>query len=256
MNTEQRRTQIIEQLCEAGSVRVDALSKQFNVSTVTIRTDLRLLEKQGCAICFYGGAKLNQQFVFDRSLRDKDLINSQLKKRIAESAANLVNEGDKIILDSGSTISQMVPFIQDKSLIVLTNALNIAFELSQNENIELLVTGGSLRRKSWSLYGSLAEQQLQQYRFDKLFLGVDGFDLKNGLTTPNLMEAQLNQLMCRVAREIIVVTDSSKFDRTSFCTIQEAFHIDRVVTDEGIPDSYHHALIQQGIDVLIVSETD
>ncbi|MFC0180211.1 transcriptional repressor AgaR [Thorsellia kenyensis] len=252
MTCSERRRFILEQLCESGSVKVEKLSKHFNVSTVTIRNDLRSLEQQGCAICFYGGAKLNQQFAFERTLNDKDAINKQLKKRIANKASTLINDGDKIILDSGSTVSQIVPFIQNKSLIILTNALNIAFELSQFENIELLVTGGHLSHKSWSLYGSLSEDLLQQYRFDKLFLGVDGFDIKNGLTTPNLMEAQLNKLMCRVANEIIVVTDSSKFNRTSFCNISDLNQVNKVITDEKIPDLYHAMLLDSGIEVLIV----
>lgn len=252
INTLKRRELIIDQLCREGSVRVEDLSGQYDVSSVTIRNDLRFLEKSGCAVRAYGGAKLNKQFVFDRPLRDKGRINRDVKYSIACAAAALVNDGDSIILDSGSTISQMVTHLQGKQeLVVMTNALNIAFELASNEQVDLMVIGGSVRRKSWSLYGPSAEQHLRQYRFDKLFLGVDGFDLVSGITTPNPGEAQLNRAMCDVAREVIAVADASKFGRTSFCMIREIGQIQKLVTDSGIPHQYRRSLEDFGVEVII-----
>ncbi|MGV8577756.1 XRE family transcriptional regulator, partial [Pseudomonas aeruginosa] len=114
-------------------------------------------------------------------------------------AAGYVRDGDALILDSGSTTTQIVPFLKGRrDLVVMTNALNIAYELSGNDGVEVMVLGGSVRRNSYSLYGPAAEQQLRQYRFDKLFLGVDGFDLSAGITTPHPGEAHLNRVMCEV----------------------------------------------------------
>ncbi|KAA8998089.1 DeoR/GlpR transcriptional regulator [Affinibrenneria salicis] len=252
INTARRRELIIDQLCREGTVRVEQLSGQFGVSTVTIRSDLRHLEKCGCAVRAYGGAMLNKQFVFDRPLQDKGRINRDVKYSIACAAAALVNDGDAIILDSGSTTSLMAQQLMGKNdLVVMTNALNIAFELANNEQVDLMVVGGSVRRKSWSLYGPAAEQHIRQYRFDKLFLGVDGFDLTGGITTPNPGEAQLNRAMCDVAREVIAVADASKFGRTSFCMIREIGQIQRLVTDSRIPEDYLHALHDLGVDVII-----
>ncbi|MOA00207.1 Glucitol operon repressor [compost metagenome] len=233
-------------------MRVEQLSAQFSVSSVTIRSDLRQLEKSGCAVRAYGGAMLNKQFAFDRPLQDKGRINRDVKYAIACAAAELVNDGDAIILDSGSTTSQMAQqLVGKKDLVVMTNALNIAFELANNEQVDLMVVGGSVRRKSWSLYGPAAEQHMRQFRFDKLFLGVDGFDLLSGITTPDPGEAQLNRAMCDVAREVIAVADASKFGRTSFCMIREIGQIQRLVTDSRIPESYLHALNHLGVDVII-----
>jgi DeoR family transcriptional regulator of aga operon len=252
INTVKRRELIIDQLCREGSVRVEQLSAQFSVSSVTIRSDLRQLEKSGCAVRAYGGAMLNKQFAFDRPLQDKGRINRDVKFAIACAAAELVNDGDAIILDSGSTTSQMAQqLVGKKDLVVMTNALNIAFELANNEQVDLMVVGGSVRRKSWSLYGPAAEQHMRQFRFDKLFLGVDGFDLLSGITTPDPGEAQLNRAMCDVAREVIAVADASKFGRTSFCMIREIGQIQRLVTDSCIPESYLHALKHLGVDVII-----
>lgn len=252
INTVKRRELIIDQLCREGSVRVEQLSAQFSVSSVTIRSDLRQLEKSGCAVRAYGGAMLNKQFAFDRPLQDKGRINRDVKYAIACAAAELVNNGDAIILDSGSTTSQMAQqLVGKKDLVVMTNALNIAFELANNEQVDLMVVGGSVRRKSWSLYGPAAEQHMRQFRFDKLFLGVDGFDLLSGITTPDPGEAQLNRAMCDVAREVIAVADASKFGRTSFCMIREIGQIQRLVTDSRIPENYLHALNHLGVDVII-----
>jgi DeoR family transcriptional regulator of aga operon len=252
INTVKRRELIIDQLCREGSVRVEQLSAQFSVSSVTIRSDLRQLEKSGCAVRAYGGAMLNKQFAFDRPLQDKGRINRDVKYAIACAAAQLVNDGDAIILDSGSTTSQMAQqLVGKKDLVVMTNALNIAFELANNEQVDLMVVGGSVRRKSWSLYGPAAEQHMRQFRFDKLFLGVDGFELLSGITTPDPGEAQLNRAMCDVAREVIAVADASKFGRTSFCMIREIGQIQRLVTDSRIPENYLHALNHLGVDVII-----
>ncbi|ELM3735187.1 DeoR/GlpR transcriptional regulator [Edwardsiella piscicida] len=252
IDTVRRREQIIDRLCLEGSVRVEHLRHHFGVSSVTIRNDLRYLEQRGCALRSYGGAMLNQQFVFDRPLQDKGRLNRDVKSRIAARAAELVQDGDTLILDSGSTTAQIAPFLKaHRHLVVVTNALNIACELTGYEQIDVLVLGGSVRPNSYSLYGQAAEQQLRQYHFDRLFLGVDGFDLRCGITTPHAGEAQLNRVMCDVASEIIAVVDASKFGRKSFCTIRGAAQIHRVITDSRIPEGYHRALCDLGVEVII-----
>jgi DeoR family transcriptional regulator, aga operon transcriptional repressor len=108
-----------------------------------------------------------------------------------------------------------------------------------------------VRSASWSIDGPTAEQHIRQYRFDKLFLGVDGFDLTSGITTPQLGEAQINRAMCDVSREIIAVADSSKFGRTSFCLIREVERIHRLVTDSAISEQYVRALEKMGVEIII-----
>ncbi|HBC6240390.1 TPA: DeoR/GlpR transcriptional regulator [Citrobacter freundii] len=250
-----RREQIIDLLCDQGSVRVEPLSVHFGVSSVTIRNDLRYLEQKGCVMRSYGGAVLNQHFALDRPLQDKDRLNRDVKTRIAEKAASFVKYGDTLILDSGSTTTLIPPMLKNRrDLVVMTNALNIAWELANFERVDVMILGGNVRQSVYSLYGPSAEHQLRQYRFDKLFLGVDGFCLEAGITTPHPGEAHLNQVMCEVAQEVTVVADSSKFGRKSFCMISEISGIDRVITDSGIPENYHRTLIQLGVDVVIADE--
>lgn len=256
MTSAERRQKIMAHICSHGSGKVDEFVAQYNVSAVTIRHDLNVLEREGCVFRCYGGATLNPNFAFDQPLYRKDQLNRSAKQSIAQVAASLIQDGEAVILDSGTTIGLMPQYLTNKKhLVVMTNALNTAYQLSQFDNIDLHVVGGSLRRASCSLTGNHGEQQIRSYLFDKLFLGVDGFDLQAGVTTPDNQEAQVNRAMCDVARQVIAVTDSSKFGRKSFCMIRAANQIDVLVTDSNIPYATHQALIEMGVDVIIADET-
>ncbi|MCG6410186.1 DeoR family transcriptional regulator [Vibrio fluvialis] len=251
MTSAERRQRIMSHIQQHGSGKVDDFALTFNVSAVTIRHDLNVLEKEGCVFRCYGGANLNPNFAFDQPLHRKDQLNRTTKQMIALAAAQLISDGEAVILDSGSTIALMPQHLTQKKLVVMTNALNTAYQLSHNDNVELHVIGGSLRRASCSLTGHHGEQHIRSYLFDKLFLGVDGFDLNAGITTPDSHEAQVNRAMCDVARQVIAVTDSSKFGRKSFCLIRAANQIDVLVTDSLIPHATHQALLGMGVDVII-----
>lgn len=251
MTSTERRQRIMSHIQQHGSGKVDDFALTFNVSAVTIRHDLNVLEKEGCVFRCYGGANLNPNFAFDQPLHRKDQLNRTTKQMIALAAARLIGDGEAVILDSGSTIALMPQHLTQKKLVVMTNALNTAYQLSHNDNVELHVIGGSLRRASCSLTGHHGEQHIRSYLFDKLFLGVDGFDLHAGITTPDSHEAQVNRAMCDVARQVIAVTDSSKFGRKSFCLIRAANQIDVLVTDSLIPHATHQALLEMGVDVII-----
>ncbi|WED24954.1 DeoR/GlpR family DNA-binding transcription regulator [Vibrio sp. JC009] len=250
--TTQRREEILTHIQENGIGYVEDFARKYQVSSVTVRNDLNVLEKRGCIVRCYGGATINKHFAFDRSLKEKGLLQADLKSQIAKKAVDLIQDGDSIILDSGSTtdkIAQQLP--SDKALVVMTNALNIAYRLTSYENIEVMITGGTVRKNAFSLHGENAEEQLAKYRFDKLFLGVDGFDMDLGITTPHKGEALVNRAMCKVAKTIIAVCDSSKLDRKSFCIIATLEDIDVLITDSGISQHYVDALVAHGVEVII-----
>jgi len=256
INTVQRREKIIELVCDSGSVSVSKLSRLFSVSTVTIRNDLSHLEDKGCLFRYYGGAIINKQFAFDKPLQFKRRINSSNKNMIAQCAADLVQDGDHIILDSGSTTALMVPYLKNKrDLIVMTNALNIAYDLAANTDIEVLVAGGNVRKNTYSISGPIVEQLLKMYHFNKLFLGIDGIDLDAGITTPNFDEALVNKAMCHASEQIIAVTDATKFGRKSFCLIERIENIHCLVTDSHIPDNYLSALQEKNINIILADKT-
>lgn len=251
-NTTQRREAILQLLTRQGAVQVTDLVQSFGVSPVTIRSDLSALEAQGLATRSHGGATLTRTPPPEQSIRQKDGINQQQKDRIGALAASLVHEGDNIIIDSGTTTISLARHLRDASNVtVMTNGLNIAWELAESPGVELLLTGGQLRKQSLSFQGSQAEATLAAYNFDTLFLGVDGLDMQFGVTTHHEPEASLNHKMVERAKKIIVLTDASKFGRVSLHRIVQLDRIHTIITDAGISPEYREGLQKLGIELLI-----
>lgn len=252
-STVERRDKIIQKIQSEGSVRVDELSEEFDVSTVTIRNDLDFFENKGLIHRTYGGALLLNNVYQDPSIEEKKKIHVEEKRRIGEYAAGLVKNGETIILDSGSTTREIALRIKEKqNLTVMTNAINIALELAGASELQVMLTGGVLRDKSYSLVGPEAERTMQNYYFDKLFLGADGMDFEHGLTTSNPLEAQLNRIMVKKSNKVIAVMDSSKFGRHSFSYICDLNPIDTVITDKKITPDFEEKLEKRDINVIKV----
>jgi len=252
-STVERRDDIIQVLYDQGRVRVDELSDQFSVTTVTIRNDLDFLEKKGILHRTHGGAILRKNVYEDPTLEEKQELHNEEKQRIGQKAVELIKDGDSILLDSGTTTREIARRLSDTdNLTIMTNAINIAFELVSKNNINVMITGGTVRSESYSLVGPDAESVISNYYFDKLFLGVDGLDLRQGLTTPNPMEAQLNRLMVERAQEVIAVTDSSKLGRHSFSYICGLESISTIITDTNISSEFEKSLQRKDIEVIKV----
>lgn len=247
-----RRAKIIEELQENGKVDVSVLSKNYSVSEVTIRNDLIQLEQKGMLIRTRGGALRQESVSTDFALSEKRRRNFKVKQLIGKKAAELVQDGETIIFDSGTTTMEVARNLSGYSdLTVITNALNIAASLTGNPACRVIMLGGLLRIKSLSLVGSQAEENLRNYSCDKLYLGVDGIESGYGLTTPNIEEAHLNRIMIDVVKEVILVTDSSKFQRRSFAFITPIEKVNTIVTDEGIPEEEYKILKEMGIKIIL-----
>jgi len=250
--TIERRAKIIEMLENDGQVTVPRLSKLFNVSAVTIWNVLDQLESKEMLVRSRGGALRINRVGIDYQLDVKSKKHTKEKQLIGIKAAELINEEDTIILDSGTTTLEVAKNLSNfQDLTVITNALNIAGHLVNFPNVKLIIPGGSLRKNSLSLIGAAAEEGFKHYYCDKLFLGVDGIDSTNGISTPNVEECHINQVMIKLAKEIIVVTDSSKFFRRSFALISPIDKIHTVITDSNIPDDEHQKLVNRGLRVII-----
>lgn len=247
---------ILAHLEKNGQVNVNALSESLGVSSVTIRNDLEQLEKKNMLLRARGGAmKFTQPYVgLDYPLSDKQKKHLLEKQEIGKRAAGLIEEGNTIILDSGSTTFELAKNLSKfENLTVITNAINIANYLSKHKNINVIVPGGILRRNSVSLVGMLAEKGFKNYFCDILFIGVDGFDISHGISTPNNEEAQLNQIMIEISRRVIVVADSSKFQRRAFAFIAGIEKIHAIITDSGVSEENKNKLESMGIEVIIVA---
>src|SRR5207302_4338497 len=173
----------------------------------------------------------------ETTLREKDKLRRQEKLRIAECAAGKVKEGQVLILDSGTTTTAIARALRHfQNLTIITNAVNIAAELAGTA-VEVILTGSTLRKNSFSLVGPIAEETLHRLSADLLFLGVDGFDVHFGLSTPNLLESKVNRVMVEVAKKTIAVCDGSKFGRRSLSLIAPTSALQEVITDRGAPKS-------------------
>lgn len=253
MLNEERRRAIVDLVNREGRVLVGDLSRRFQTSQVTIRKDLELLHEQGQLHRSHGGALPAQDGALeDPTLREKEQLHRKEKLRIATAAARLVKEGQVVILDSGTTTTAIARALRGyRNLTIITNALNIAAELS-GTTIDVILTGGTLRKNSFSLVGPIAEETLRHLNADLLFLGVDGFDVHYGLSTPNLLESKVNRVMVEVAKHRIAVCDSSKFGRRSLSLIVPTSALHEVITDHGVPKSDLSALKKSGIEVTLV----
>jgi len=250
---EERRRLILQILNHDGRVLVGALAKQFRTSQVTIRKDLDILQAHGRIHRTHGGAlPARESALEDPTLREKEKLHRKEKLQIAAAAARLVREGQVVILDSGTTTTAIARALREfENLTIITNAVNIAAELS-GSSLEVILTGGTLRKNSFSLVGPIAEETLRRLNADILFLGVDGFDVHYGLSTPNLLEAKVNRAMIDVARVAVAVCDSSKFGRRSLSSIAPLSAVHHVITDRGISKPDLAALKKTGIQVTLV----
>jgi DeoR family transcriptional regulator, aga operon transcriptional repressor len=248
--TLERRAKILELLDKQGQIRVGEMKEMFGVSEVTIRNDLDKLEEKGLLIKTRGGAIQTQRVRFDYEFNKELTLFLKEKQAIGKKAAELVKEKDTIILDSGTTTLEVARNLTHMNdLTIITNGINIAYELSRFPNLKIVMLGGSLRQSSLSLIGPIAEDNLKNLFCDKVFLGVNGIDSKYGLFTTHIEDASLNRLMITMSKEVIVVTDSSKFLKRSFSIVAPISSIDILVTDANIPKDELRDLNNAGVSV-------
>ncbi len=253
-DTSNRRQRISAMLQENGSVQVLPLSDMFGVSTQTIRKDLFYLEGRGIATRSYGGAISSAVvgLATETAVEAKRTIHTLEKERIGKHAASLVMPGDSIVLDSGTTTALIARYLPDsEDITVVTNDFGVLSELVNKLHIKIVMLGGGLRRKNMAFYGAQTEAAMSGLFVDKLFLGVDGFDMEKGITTHHESEALLNRTMANMARQIIAVTDSSKFGRMCLHKIIGISELDMLITDKAADDSLVKGTRALGVNVVI-----
>jgi len=251
---DQRRRKILDLLEQEGQITVRELVDRFSISAVTVRSDLDSLNATGAIVRSHGGAVRQAEAIRDYPLRLKASLHRAEKTQIGRAAASLIQPGEVIILDSGTTTTEIARQLKARSvhgITVITNAMNVISELVEAQGISVVGIGGVLRPVSLSFVGPQAEAMLQDIHADRLFLAVDGFDLELGPTTPDVLEAHLNSLMITSAKEVTLVADSSKLGRRSVSKICEIGAIHRLITDSKAPESFVEALRSRGIEVIL-----
>lgn len=252
MTKEERQAMIMEMLLKQGSVLVVDLTTELNVSSVTIRKDLTELEKANKLYRNHGKAILMNPFANNRSVNDKEKLAPNEKQLIGHEAAKLLTNDDSIIIASGSTVQAFARNIIPKHrLNVVSASLQVSVTLAQNESIDIMQLGGTLRHSSLSVVGQYSESLLSQCAFSKLFIGVDGIDFDYGITTTDMREAELNRKMMKAAQKTIVLADSSKFGRRGFAKIADIVEVDMIITDSGISPADINEIEELGIDLIV-----
>jgi len=249
----ERHQHILSRLKKEGKVSVVDLCHELDVSSVTIRKDLKLLEDKSLLFRTHGGGTSINPYTVDRPVNEKEKIHAEEKHRIGKVAAALIEPNDCVIIASGTSVLSLARCIKPEGTVtVITAALNVATELNVHPGIEVLLLGGILRKSSSSATGIYAEKVLDDFSCSKLFLGVDGIDMEFGLSTTNVMEAQLNRKMIAASQKTIVLADSSKFGKRGFGRICGLEDVEQVITDAGISDHTVEMLKGMGIEVTIV----
>ena len=248
----ERHSIILELLREFGKVDVADLSSKLKVSAVTIRKDLDLLEEKKLLYRTHGGAILADPYIATRKVSEKEKLRPEVKRRIGLKAVELLSPQDALIIASGTTVQAFARCIENMKLTVITSAMNVAMELLDKPDIEIIQLGGIIRHSSASAVSEYAIRMLDNFSCSKLFLGVDGIDPEYGLSTTHIQEACLNQAMIAAATKTIVLADSSKYGRRGFSKICNMSDIDWVITDSGISPKMLEAIEEQGVKVTIV----
>ena len=252
---EERWREIRGILGERGRIRVGLLAERLNVSEATVRRDLEAMQAQGLLQRTHGGAMLPQPTAFEVSFDESQSHALQEKQAIGRAAAALVQEGESIILESGSTTLEMARCLGETArLTVLTNSLAICKELSAHESIDILVLGGTLRRQSASLVGPWVAEILRQVKVDKAFLGVNGLSADFGLSAPNVFTAETRKAMLAAARTRIALADHRKLGVETLYAVAPLSAIDLLITDAGATPEQLAPLRAQGLDVVISNQ--
>jgi DeoR family transcriptional regulator of aga operon len=255
MLTEERRRAVLELVNRDGRATIAELSREFGVSAVTARADVNALSERDLVIRSHGGAIRKADIVLDAPVDVKAARHREEKVLIGKAAAALVQDGQTILLDSGTTTLEVARALFHRGLqrlTVITNSLDVVNEFARVPQVTVIMIGGILRHIARSFAGPQAQKMLADLHVDHLFLGVDGLEPDIGPSTPDILEAELNAAMIRAARQTTVVTDASKIGRRSLSLIAPISSVHRIITDQSLTGEHRSALESRGIEVMLV----
>lgn len=249
---------LLDLLTMAGSGNVEELADQLDVSHATIRRDLHVLAQAGHVLRTHGGAVLpHASAAFEPLHQEKRSVRANAKAAIARVAARVVQDGDVVVLDSGSTTLALAVELRPKrELTVITSDLKVALDLATMSAHEVIVTGGRVRAQLFSLIGPLAEAGLRQLHADHAFLGADAIDLERGVTNANIDEAAVKRRALASCRRATLLADHSKFDRVSLAHVCPLGDFDSIITDDGIDRECYDRYQRAGVPITLAGEEE
>jgi DeoR/GlpR family transcriptional regulator of sugar metabolism len=251
--SEERKIKILELIEEKEKVTVAELAKKFKASEATIRRDLNVLCKNKMIVRAHGGALRKADFKIETPFDERRLLYLNEKKAIAAASVKLINDGDTILLGGGSTIFQLAKLLDSfKDLRVVTNAIDIAMELSKFENIDITFVGGNIRKNNLVTVGQAPIKFLNDLYIEKLFISVTGVDLDKGVTSTSPIDAEVIIKMLEVSRDKFLLADSSKFGKVCFKKISPISCFDEIITDSKIDIKIAEEIQNSGTKITIV----
>jgi DeoR family fructose operon transcriptional repressor len=247
---EERKIQIVELVNNRKKATVQELCDHFRVSSATIRNDLRDLERQNQLIRTHGGAMIKSQTGHEVRIDKRDVQRPQEKQRIARAAVKLIEDGDSIVVDTGTTTYELAVLLnQRRNLTVVTNDLKIALLLEQYDEVTVLLMGGILRRHFHSTVGDAGKRMLAELSVDKAFMGANSVSAAEGASTPDINTAETKRAMIGIASQVVLLCDSDKINRRSFAKFAEPEQIDTLVTD-AIDDESARQFEQNDVEIV------
>lgn len=251
--SEERRKKEVEYLQKYKRATITQLVEILSVSDVTVRRDLAQLESEGLIRRTHGGAILPDSTGLEPPAAEREIKFLVEKERIGRFAAQFIKDGETVMIDGGSTTLQVVKNLKKKrDLIVVTNAPNFALELQENDSIEVILTGGTLRRKTIALVGPVAIETINKFRADKTILGMAAISVPEGLFTINPLEAEIKKAMMNCSEELIVVADYSKLGRLSFTQVASLSRVSKLIMDNRISTAEVKAIEDLDVEVFTV----
>lgn len=252
----ERRQRILNLLRERPGLKVSEMARQLDVSEGTIRNDLTSLGKEGALIRVRGGAVPRESHRFlNPTFGERAQINADAKRRIARWAADLVEDGDSILLDASTTVFSMVPYLQSlHNLTVVTNGIEVGLALAQNPSNTVILVGGMIRPDGTSVVGHLGEKLLEELHMHAAFVSCSGFSVDVGLTEIDIQEVQLKRKMIRSAERVVALIDSSKFGKVDLSLFASLNQVSHIVTDSEVALAYVEQLQILGTTVTVCGE--
>lgn len=251
-NSTKRHELILKKLQRDKKAMIDELVELTGVSGVTIRKDLKFLEEKNLLFRVRGGASLNNPYIIERSVNEKENINTKEKNQIARKALELIEKTDSIIMGSGSTVFALAQALYPPNpLTVITSAAKVTVELGGKPNIEVLQLGGLIRPNSSSVAGQNAEETLKGISSGIFFMGVDGIDLNFGFSITNLQEAAIDRQMMESSQKVVVLADSTKINKRAIGKVCDFNEVHFLITDSNIKQETIKKIEEFGIDVII-----